>query len=49
MEEEKEVRLEKEEDRKERDKKNTFTLIYILTGIVIIALLGVVLYSFMVK
>lgn len=39
---------EEKEEKKLRDKKNTFTLIYILVGIFIIAVLGLLAYAFLV-
>ena len=42
-------KLEEEKaERKIRDKKNTFTLIYILVGLFLIALVGVMAYTFIV-
>ena len=34
-------------EKKEKDKKNTFTLIYILVGIFLIAILGMLLFAFL--
>ena len=39
---------EEKAEKKLRDKKNTFTLIYILVGIFIIAVLGLLAYAFLV-
>ena len=39
---------EEKAEKKLRDKKNTFTLIYILVGIFIIAVLGILAYAFLV-
>ena len=42
-------KLEEEKaERKIRDKKNTFTLIYILVGLFLISLVGVMAYTFIV-
>lgn len=38
----------KNEEQKLKDKKNSFTLIYILVGILGIAVLGMLLYAFIV-
>lgn len=37
-----------DKERKEKDKKNTFTLIYILVGLLGIAVLGMLIYAFIV-
>ena len=39
---------EEKAEKKLRDKKNTFTLIYILVGIFLIAILGILAYAFLV-
>ena len=39
---------EEKAEKKLKDKKNTFTLIYILVGIFIIAVLGLLAYAFLV-
>ena len=39
---------EENKEKKLRDKRNTFTLIYILVGIFLIALLGLLAYAFLV-
>jgi competence protein ComGC len=39
---------EEKAEKKLRDKKNTFTLIYILVGIFLIAVLGILAYAFLV-
>lgn len=39
---------EEKAEKKLRDKKNTFTLIYILVGIFLIAVLGLLAYAFLV-
>ncbi len=39
---------EEKKEKKLRDKRNTFTLIYILVGIFLIALLGLLAYAFLV-
>ena len=53
MEEEKNMKLEKTAEEKEaeklRNKRNSFTLIYILVGIFLIAILGILLYSYLVS
>ncbi len=51
MEEVKEESLEQKQEKAEKkvqEKKNTFTLIYILVGIFIIAVLAMLLYAFFV-
>ena len=40
-----EFKVSKEKENKMRDKRNTFTLIYILVGIFIIAVLGMLIYA----
>ena len=37
-----------EQNQKENNKKITFTLVYILVGLVILAVLGMLIYSFIV-
>lgn len=53
MEEEKNMKVEKTAEEKEpeklRNKRNSFTLIYILVGIFLIAILGILLYSYLVS
>ena len=53
MEEEKDMKVEKTAEEKEteklKNKRNTFTLIYILVGIFAIAILGILLYSYLVS
>ena len=53
MEEEKDMKEEKTAEEKEaeklRNKRNSFTLIYILVGIFLIAILGILLYSYLVS
>ncbi len=45
-----ETKMEQEKlEKKIRDKKNTFTLIYILVGIFIIAVLAMLVYAFIVS
>lgn len=44
-----EFKISKEKENKIRDKKNTFTLIYILVGIFIIAVLGMLTYALLVS
>lgn len=39
---------EEKAEKKLKDKKNTFTLIYILVGIFLIAVLGLLAYAFLV-
>ena len=39
---------EEKAEKKLRDKKNTFTLIYILVGIFLIAVIGLLAYAFLV-
>ncbi len=39
---------EEKAEKKLKDKKNTFTLIYILVGIFLIAVLGILAYAFLV-
>lgn len=43
-----EIKTEKEEE-KIRNKKNTFTLIYILVGIAIIAIIAMLLFQFFIS
>mgnify|MGYP003370841240 CR=1 FL=1 len=43
-----EFKVSKEKENKMRDKRNTFTLIYILVGIFIIAVLGMLIYALLV-
>ena len=45
---ENEVKSTKDKEQILKDKKNTFTLIYILVGIFGIAILGMLLYSFII-
>ena len=42
------IEKKKSEEQKLKDKKNTFTLIYILVGLLGIAVLGMLLYAFIV-
>ena len=48
MEEEKKETVEVKEENKTEQKRNTFMLIYILVGIFGIALLGMLIYAFIV-
>ena len=44
-----ETKMKKEEEElKKENKKNTFTLIYILVGLFVIAILGMLIYAFIV-
>ena len=43
-----EVKNVEENKQKENNKKITFTLVYILVGLVILAVLGMLIYSFIV-
>lgn len=49
MEEEKKDVVEKSEEEKVKEKKNTFTLIYILVGIFAIIVLAMLAYAFIVS
>lgn len=49
MEEEKKDVLEKNKEEKIKEKKNTFTLIYILVGIFAIIVLAMLAYAFIVS
>ena len=46
MEEVKNINLEEDVEKKEKDKKNSFTLIYILVGLFLIAFIGIMAYTF---
>lgn len=48
MEEVKNINLEEDVEKKEKDKKNSFTLIYILVGLFLIAFIGIMAYTFIV-
>ena len=48
MEEIKKEEIVKDEQEKIKNKRNTFTLIYILVGLLGIAILGMLLYAFIV-